>query len=70
MQLFTVILDKEWHNLVMTLEQEAEQLRAENGKLYEQLAMALERIVALEAQIKAAKGPPAFVKPKQRSASV
>ena len=53
----------------MTLEQIVEQLRAENSELREQLAVALVRIAELEAQIKASKGPPAFVKPKQQKAA-
>jgi transposase len=52
----------------MSLEQEVERLRTENAELRQQLAMALERIVALEAQVNQPKGPPAFVKPKRDKA--
>ena len=50
----------------MSLEQEIERLRAENAGLRQQLAVALERIVELEAQLNQRKGPPAFVKPKRQ----
>lgn len=54
----------------MTLEQEQEfeRLRAENAELRQQLAVALERIVVLEAQLKQRGDPPAFVKPRRQKA--
>lgn len=61
----------------MTLEQEQEfaRLRAENAELRQllpavqaQLAVALERIVELEAQLQDRGGPPAFVKPNRPQA--
>lgn len=59
-----------WHDRGMTAEQEQEfeRLRAENAELRQQLAVALERIVELEAQIKQRGDPPAFVKPKRQTA--
>jgi hypothetical protein len=54
----------------MTLEQEHEfeRLRAENAELRERLAVALERIVELEAQLNQRRDPPAFVKPQRQKA--
>ena len=56
-------------------EQEFERLRAENAELRRllaevqpQLAIALERIVELEAQINQRRDPPAFVKPQRQKA--
>lgn len=60
----------------MSIEQEVEQLRAENAQLRQllaavqaQLTAALERIAELEAQAKPCGDPPAFVKPKRQKAS-
>ncbi len=60
----------------MSLEQEVEQLRAENAQLRQllavvqaQLAAALERIAELEAQLNQRGGPPAFVKPNRQKAT-
>jgi transposase len=55
----------------MTAEQaqEFERLRAENAELRQQLAVALERIVELEAQVNPRHDPPAFVKPKRQKAA-
>lgn len=55
----------------MTLEEEREfeQLRAENAKLRQQLAVALERIAELEAQLQRGSGAPSFVKPKRQQAA-
>ena len=50
----------------MSLEEEVERLRAENSDLRQQLAVALERIVELEAQVKASKAVPAFLKPQRQ----
>jgi len=50
-------------------EQEFERLRTENADLRQQLVVALERIVELEAQVKAGGGPPAFVKAKRQKAT-
>lgn len=57
---------------MVSLEQEVEQLRAENaelrrllGEVQQQLAAALERIVELEGQLKQGGGPPPFVKPNR-----
>jgi transposase len=57
----------------MSLEQEAEQLRAENAALRQllaemqvQLAAAMERIAELEAQLSQRSGPPTFVKPNRQ----
>jgi transposase len=60
----------------VSLEQEVEQLRAENVALrqqltevQQQLVVALERIVELEAQVNRRGDPPAFVKPKRQKAT-
>lgn len=55
----------------MTLEQEQEfeRLRAENAELRQQLAVAVERIVELEARLNQRGDPPAFVKPKRQKAT-
>ncbi len=55
----------------MTAEQsqEFERLRAENAELRQQLVAALERIVALEAQLDQRGDPPAFVKPMRQKAA-
>jgi transposase len=67
----------------MSLEQEVERLRAENielgqrlaasqahtTELTQQLAVALERIIELEARVNQAKDPPAFVKPNRKKAT-
>jgi hypothetical protein len=60
----------------VSLEQEVEQLRAENAGLraqlaevQTQLAAALERITELEAQLTQRGGPPAFVKPNRQKAT-
>jgi hypothetical protein len=60
----------------VSIEQEVEQLRAENAQLRQllaavqaQLTAALERIAELEAQAKPCGDPPAFVKPKRQKAS-
>ena len=60
----------------MSLEQEVEQLRAENAALRQllaevqgQLAAALARIAELEAQLNQRGGPPAFVKPNRQKAT-
>jgi transposase len=64
----------------MSFEQEVERLRAENielrqtlgesqaqtAELMQQLTVALERIIELEAQLDQRGGPPAFVKPKRQ----
>ena len=50
-------------------EAEFERLRAENAGLRQQLADALERIVALEAQLQPRGAPPAWVKPKRQKAA-
>lgn len=54
----------------MTLEQEQEfeRLRADNAALRQQLAIALERISELEAQLKQRADPPGFVKPQRQKA--
>jgi hypothetical protein len=66
----------------MSLEQEVERLRAENtelrrllaagqahtAELTQPLAVALERIIELEAQVNQPKDRPAFVKPKRKKA--
>jgi transposase len=52
----------------MAIEGEVEQLRAENRELRQQLAVALERIVELEAQANQRKDPPSFVKPNRKKA--
>jgi transposase len=54
----------------MTLdeERELERLRAENAELRQQLAVAVARIVELEAQINQRRDPPAFVKPQRQKA--
>ena len=49
-------------------EQEFERLRAENAGLRQQLAIALERIVELKAQINQRHDPPGFVKPQRQKA--
>jgi len=57
-----------WQNSGVTLEQleqEIERLRTENSELRRQLAVALERIVELEAGVKTPKSRPAFVKAKR-----
>jgi transposase len=54
---------------MMGLEQEVEQLRAENAGLREQLAAALARITELEAQLTQRGDPPAFVKPNRQKAT-
>lgn len=50
-------------------EQEFERLRAENAELRQQLAGALARIVALEAQLTQRRDPPAFVQPPRQKAA-
>lgn len=52
----------------MTLEQEVERLRAETTELRQQLALALERVAELEAQLNRRGGTPAFVKPNRQQA--
>jgi transposase len=47
-------------------ERELERLRTENAELRQQLAVAVERIVELEAQINQRRDPPAFVKPQRQ----
>lgn len=56
----------------MTAEQgqESERLRAENAELREQLAVAPERIAALQTQLKQRHDPPAFVKPQRQKAFI
>jgi transposase len=65
-----------WHDYRVRLEQEVEQLRAENAELrrlgaevQQQLAAALERIIELEGQLNQRGDPPAFVKPSRRKAT-
>ena len=52
----------------MVVEQEVERLRAENLELRQQLALALERVAELEAQLNQRGGPSAFVKPNRQKA--
>jgi transposase len=54
--------------MMLEQEQEFERLRAENAELRQQLAVALERIVELEAQVNQRRDPPAFAKPQRQKA--